>query len=122
MRVFVYPASMLRQLAFLLAVGLAAPAVLSAEPRSGIVVSAIDPSDANDKEEPERRKLADLYASFMDEADVDRAGLASLKDALAKIHGLNDKAGLPALFADLAKLWVRIPFSLDVSPDEHDAT
>jgi predicted metalloendopeptidase len=162
---------MLRQFAFLLAVGLAAPAAFSAEPRSGIDVSAIDPSvrpqqdfwqyangkwlattpippdragwdtfsevrektqaqlrsaiesiDANDKEHPERRKLADLYASFMDEAAVDRPGLASLKDALAKIHALNDKAGLPALFADLAKLWVRIPFSLDVSPDEHDAT
>ncbi len=171
MRMLVYPAAMLRQLALLLMVGLAAPFALAATPRSGIDVSAIDPSvrpqqdfwqyangkwlaatpipadragwdtfsevrektqaqlrsaieaiDANDKDHPERRKLADLYASFMDEADVDRAGLASLQEALAKIHGLNDKAQLPALFADLAKLWVRIPFTLDVSPDEHDAT
>jgi len=167
----VYPAAMLRQLALLLMVGVAAPAALAADPRSGIDVSAIDPSvrpqqdfwqyangkwlaatpipadragwdtfsevrektqaqlrsaiesiDTNDKDHPERRKLADLYTSFMDEADVDRAGLASLQDALAKIHGLNDKANLPALFAELAKLWVRIPFTLDISPDEHDAT
>ncbi|HEY7845733.1 MAG TPA: M13 family metallopeptidase, partial [Bradyrhizobium sp.] len=171
-----YSASKLRQLAFLLLIGLvligvAAPAVRAAEPRSGIDVSAIDPSvrpqqdfwqyangkwlaatpipadragwdtfsevrektqaqlraaieaiDPNDKDHPERRKLADLYASFMDEAGVDEAGLASLTEALAKIHGLNDKADLPALFAELAKLRVRIPLTLDVSPDEHDAT
>ena len=171
MRMLVYPAAMLRQLALLLMVGVAAPLALAAEPRSGIDVSAIDPSvrpqqdfwqyangkwlaatpipadragwdtfsevrektqaqlrsaieliDTNDKDHPERRKLADLYTSFMDEADVDRAGLASLQEALAKIHGLNDKANLPALFAELAKLWVRIPFTLDISPDEHDAT
>jgi predicted metalloendopeptidase len=84
--------------------------------------SAIESIDPDDKDHPERRKLADLYASFMDEAGVDKAGLASLREALAKIHGLNDKADLPALFAKLAKLWVRIPFALDISPDEHDAT
>jgi predicted metalloendopeptidase len=176
MRMLAYSASKLRQLAFLLLIGLvligvAAPAVRAAEPRSGIDVSAIDPSvrpqqdfwqyangkwlaatpipadragwdtfsevrektqaqlraaieaiDPNDKDHPERRKLADLYASFMDEAGVDEAGLASLTEALAKIHGLNDKADLPALFAELAKLRVRIPLTLDVSPDEHDAT
>jgi predicted metalloendopeptidase len=176
MRMLAYSAAKLRQLAFLLLIGLvligvAAPAVRAAEPRSGIDVSAIDPSvrpqqdfwqyangkwlaatpipadragwdtfsevrektqaqlraaieaiDPNDKDHPERRKLADLYASFMDEAGVDEAGLASLTEALAKIHGLNDKADLPALFAELAKLRVRIPLTLDVSPDEHDAT
>jgi predicted metalloendopeptidase len=171
MRMLVYPASMLRQFAFLLVIGLAAPVALAAEPGSGIDISAIDPSvrpqqdfwqyangkwlaatpipadragwdtfsevrektqaqlrsaiesiDPTDKDHPERRKLADLYTSFTDEAGVDRAGLDSLRQALAKIRGLNDKAGLPALFADLAKLWVRIPFVLDVSPDEHDAT
>jgi predicted metalloendopeptidase len=176
MRMLAYSAAKLRQLAFLLLIGLvligvAAPAVRAAEPRSGIDVSAIDPSvrpqqdfwqyangkwlaatpipadragwdtfsevrektqaqlraaieaiDPNDKDHPERGKLADLYASFMDEAGVDEAGLASLTEALAKIHGLNDKADLPALFAELAKLRVRIPLTLDVSPDEHDAT
>jgi predicted metalloendopeptidase len=176
MRMLAYSALKLRQLAFLLLIGLvligvAAPAVRAAEPRSGIDVSAIDPSvrpqqdfwqyangkwlaatpipadragwdtfsevrektqaqlraaieaiDPNDKDHPERGKLADLYASFMDEAGVDEAGLASLTEALAKIHGLNDKADLPALFAELAKLRVRIPLTLDVSPDEHDAT
>ncbi len=92
------------------------------EKTQGQLRSAIELIDPNDKDHPERRKLADLYASFMDEADVEKAGLASLQEVLAKIRALNDKARLPALFAELAKLWVRIPFALEVSPDEHDAT
>ena len=83
---------------------------------------AIESIDPDDKRHPERRKLADLYASFMDEAGVDKVGLASLQEPLAKIHQLTDKRDLPALFAELAKLRVRIPFTLDVSPDERDAT
>jgi hypothetical protein len=84
--------------------------------------SAIEAIDPNEKDHPERRKVSDLYASFMDEAGVEQAGLTSLREPLAKIHALRDKGDLPALFADLARLWVRIPFALDVSPDEHDAT
>ena len=168
----VYPAMiMLQKFAHLLIIGLLTPAALAAEPRSGIDISAIDPSvrpqqdfwrfangkwlaatpipadraawdtfsevrektqgqlrsviesiDPNDKDHPERRKLADFYASFMDEAGVDKTGLAALQPILAKIHALNDKAGLPALFAELERLWVRIPFALDISADEHDAT
>jgi predicted metalloendopeptidase len=92
------------------------------EKTQGQLRSAIESIDPNDRDHPERRKLADLYASFMDEPGVDKAGLSALQPALAKIHSLKDKAELPALFADLARLWVRIPFRLDISPDEHDAT
>ncbi len=81
-------------------------------------IESIDPSDPN----PARRRLADLYAAFMDEAGVEQAGLVALGEAIAKIRGLRDKGELPALFADLAGTWVRIPFSIDVSPDKRDAT
>jgi putative endopeptidase len=83
------------------------------------VIESVDPADAT---HPERRKLADLYASFMDEAGVEKAGLGGLHDALQRIHGLRDKADLPGLLADLSRLWVRIPWDLDIYPDEHDAT
>ena len=83
------------------------------------VIEGIDPKD---QAHPERRKLADLYGAFMDETGVENAGLTGLRDAMARIHGLRDKAGLPALFADLSRLWVRIPWELDIFPDEHDAT
>ena len=80
------------------------------------VIESVDPAD------PARRKLADLYAAFMDEAGVEKAGLAGLHDTLQRIHGLRDKTDLPGLFADLSRLWVRIPWDLEIYPDEHDAT
>ncbi|MGE5148903.1 MAG: M13 family metallopeptidase, partial [Rhodospirillaceae bacterium] len=66
----------------------------------------------------ERRKLADFYASFMDEKAVEAAGFAALKPELARIKALDDKAGLPALFAHLSPLQVRTPWILYVAPDE----
>jgi Peptidase family M13 len=77
------------------------------------VIEGIDPRSP-DGSEP--RKLADFYGSFMDEARVEAAGLEALRDELARIHGLNDKAALPALFAHLARLWVRTPWQLEIEP------
>jgi len=83
------------------------------------VIESIDPSSEAGSEP---RKLSDFYASFMDEARVEAAGLDGLRDQLGRIHGISDKAALPALFGDLARLGVRIPWNVDVFPDEHDAT
>jgi predicted metalloendopeptidase len=167
----VYPAAMLRKLILALAIGTACSGTPMAEPRSGIDLSAIDPSvrpqdnfwlfangkwlaatpipadraawntfqtvyettqrqlrdaiegiDPGSAEGSESRKLADFYGSFTDEARVETAGLDGLRDPLGRIHGLRDKAALPSLFGDLARLWVRTPFGVDVSPDERDAT
>jgi putative endopeptidase len=82
------------------------------------LIEGIDPQSTD----IERRKLADFYASFMDETQVEAAGLGGLKAEQDRIRGLADKAALPALFGRLARLWVRTPFYLDVDPDERDAT
>ena len=82
------------------------------------VIEAIDAKSANG----ERRKLADFYASFMDEATVEAAGLAGLKPELDRIRSVTDKATLPPLFAHLSFLWVRTPYFIEAGPDEHDAT
>ena len=71
------------------------------------VIEGIDP---NSPDGSEPRKLADLYGSFMDEPRVEAAGLDSLRDDLRRIHDLHDKAALPALFAYLSRLRVRIPW------------
>lgn len=81
------------------------------------LLEGIDPSA-----DGERRKLADFYASFMDEKTVEAAGLAALKPELARIKALDDKAGLPALFAHLNPLQVRTPWILYVAPDERAPT
>ena len=162
---------MLQKFILALAIGAGCAGVAMAEPRSGIDISAIDPSvrpqndfwqfangkwlaatsipadraawdtfsalretnqqqlreviEAIDPRSPdggEPRKLADLYGSFMDEARVEAAGLDGLRDELRRIHALSDKAALPELFAHLSRLWVRIPWGLDIAPDERDAT
>jgi putative endopeptidase len=167
---------MLRKFILVLAIGAALPGAAMfgtavAEPRSGIDLSAIDPTvrpqqdfwqfangkwlaatpipadrsgwdtftavrettqqqlrdliegiDPGSPEGSEPRKLADLYGSFMDEAAVEASGFDGLRDELRRIHDLSDKAELPALFAHLSRLRVRIPWELDIGPDEHDAT
>ncbi len=154
-----------------LAIGLACPTASMAEPRSGIDISAIDPTvrpqedfwqfangkwlaatpipadraawntfltvyettqqqlrdviegiDPGNPDGGEPRKLTDFYNSFMDEARVEAADLAGLRGWLGRIRALSDKAALPVLFGDLARLWVRIPWGVEVSPDERDAT
>jgi len=85
----------------------------------GIDRGGPDPQDSRDG--AERRKLADLYAAFMDESQVEAAGLGALRRELARIHRLRDKAALPALFAHLAPLGVRTPWELSISADRRDA-
>ena len=70
----------------------------------------------------ERRQLADFHASFMDEKTVEAAGLSALKPELERIHSLDDKTKLPALFAHLAPLMVRTPWQIWVMPDERAPT
>jgi putative endopeptidase len=82
------------------------------------VIEDIDPHELS----AERRKVADFYASFMDEASIESAGLARLGETIGSIHGVRDKAELPVLFAGLEHLGVRTPFELSIYPDEHDAT
>ena len=82
------------------------------------VIEAIDPASAAG----ERRKIADFYASFMDEVKVEAAGLAGLRPELDRIRAVTDKVALPPLFAHLSNLWVRTPYFIEVGPDEHDAT
>jgi putative endopeptidase len=64
------------------------------------VIEDIDPHELSEG----RRKVADFYASFMDEAGIESLGLARLRETMASIHGVRDKAELPVLFADLERL------------------
>jgi putative endopeptidase len=70
----------------------------------------------------ESRKIGDLYASFMDEAAVEAAGLDAVKNELARIDALKSKSELPALFAHLHRIGVSTPYGVGVSPDIRDTT
>jgi putative endopeptidase len=70
----------------------------------------------------EARKIGDLYASFMDEAGVQAAGLGALKGELARIDALKAKSELPALFAHLDRIGVSTPYGVGTQPDPRDST
>ena len=67
-------------------------------------------------------KLADLYASFMDEAALERLGLAPLAAELAAIDAVANVAQLAGAFARLDRIGVAVPFGLYVGQDDRDAT
>jgi putative endopeptidase len=69
-----------------------------------------------------RRKIADLYASFMDEPAVEAAGLSGLKPELAAIDAVKSKQELPALFAHLGRIGVTTPYASGVGPDAREST
>ncbi|MGZ8259444.1 MAG: M13 family metallopeptidase [Caldimonas sp.] len=68
------------------------------------------------------RRIADLYASFMDEAAVERAGLAPLAAELAAIDAIRSPAELARAMARLARIGVAVPVQLSVDQDARDAS
>jgi len=82
--------------------------------RPGAGPAAMPDSDA--------RKLRDLYASFMDEAQLDALGLAPLAEDLAAIDGMTAHSDIPALIARFNRSGVGAPYDLDIDPDPKDST
>ncbi|WP_202419619.1 M13 family metallopeptidase [Pseudoduganella guangdongensis] len=67
-------------------------------------------------------KIAALYASYMDEAKLEKNGIKPLAGELSKIRGLKDKKGLPTLIAHLNKSGVPAPYGVGVSQDARNST
>ncbi len=68
------------------------------------------------------RKLADLYASFMDEPRLERAGLAPLAPTFAAIAALKDARGIAALVARANRSGFGAPYDIGIRPDPKDST
>jgi len=77
---------------------------------------------AHDASDPDQQKLADLYASFMDEAALEPLGLKPLAQELARIDALKDKSQIPGLIAHLNRTGVSAPYTPQVHQDAKDAT
>jgi putative endopeptidase len=86
----------------------------------GLIDSAA--KNTRDPAGSEAHKIGDLYASFMDEAGVEAAGLGTLKGELARIDAVKSKSELPALFAHLNRIGVSTPYGVGVGPDVRDTT
>ncbi len=67
---------------------------------------------------PEAKKVADYYASFMDEAAIEAKGLEPIKADLDKIAAIKDQKGLVAAFANNARHLRKSPFFTLVVQDD----
>ena len=76
-----------------------------------LVEQAARSSDAS------QRKVADFYASFMDEAAVQKQGLRPLARELAAIEAIDSPARLCAAFGELGQLLITTPFTTSVLND-----
>ena len=94
----------------------AAPSAAAAGPVSG--AGAPDAASTS----ADARKLADLYASFMDEARLETLGLAPLRADFAAIDALASKRDIPALIARFNQTDVGAPYDIGIDPDPKDST
>ncbi|MBQ5962347.1 M13 family metallopeptidase [Massilia sp. ZL223] len=70
----------------------------------------------------EVQKIGDFYASYMDEARLEQLGIAPLNAELGKLAAIKDKAELPAVFAQLGRQGVNVPFVFYIHQDAKDST
>jgi len=70
----------------------------------------------------DEQKIADLYASYMNEAKLDQLGTKPLAGELARIAALKDKKGIPTLIAHLTRIGVPTPYAVRVSQDAREST
>jgi putative endopeptidase len=68
------------------------------------------------------QRIGDFYASFMDEARLERLGLEPLKEELERIDAVQDKRDLPALIAHFNRYGMGAPYAFGVHQDNKDST
>jgi putative endopeptidase len=85
----------------------------------GIVEGLLTTFDATD---PDQRKIADLYASFMDEAALERLGLKPLHAEFARIEAVRDRTEIASLIAHFNRIGITAPYTPQVHQDARDST
>jgi putative endopeptidase len=73
-------------------------------------------------ENADDRKIATLYASCMDEAGRERAGIAPLRPLLDRIDALSSRADLTPTAAELRAAGLHLPFDFSSEPDPKKST
>ena len=76
---------------------------------------------ASARSNADERRIGDLYESFLDEAAVERAGLAPLAGELAAIDALQSPRQLAAMMSRLGRLGAAMPLRMDVDQDARNA-
>jgi putative endopeptidase len=74
-----------------------------------------------DEHDPDQPKIANLYASFTDEAAVGRLGLKPLRGEFARIDAIRSKRSIPALIAHMNRIGVTAPYTPRIHQDAKDS-
>ena len=88
---------------------------IQGELRAIVEAAATAPKDAD------ARRIGVLYASFMDEAAVEKAGLAPLADELAAIDRLASPSQVAAGMGHLSTLAIGMPIDVEIGQDARKA-
>ena len=79
-------------------------------------------NDKTAKKGSETQKIGDMYASFMDEARLEKLGYKPLTGELQRIRALKDKKAVPAMMAHLQQIGVAVPYAIYVGQDQRQST
>jgi putative endopeptidase len=72
--------------------------------------------------DPDAQKIADLYASFMNEARLETLGLSPLKSTFAAIEAIATKEAVAAFIAQFNRTGMGAPLDFGVDPDPKEST
>ncbi len=93
--------------------------------RNWVILRDILESSAKQTKAPKGtiiQRIGDFYASGMDEAAIEKAGIAPLADALTRISAMNDPAGLAQMLAWLHSHGLNGGFTFFVAADDKDSS
>jgi putative endopeptidase len=83
------------------------------------IVDGLD--QAPDNQDPDAKKLADLYASYMNEDQIETFGMKPLLAEFAAIDGLKDVNAIPGLMAHMIQIGAGAPFNVQFSIDARNS-
>jgi len=93
---------------------------------AGAFVVLVDEAEAQVREiiegAPEGSKIGDLYASFMDTAAIDAAGVRPIEPLVAAVEGLRDVADLAAFLGEFERIGGHGLFGGYVNTDDKDSS
>jgi putative endopeptidase len=84
------------------------------------IVEDLDQAPGSD--DPDAKKLADFYASYMNEEQLEALGLKPLLPEFAAIDAMKDMNAIPAVMAHMIEIGAGAPFYLQVNPDARNSS
>ncbi|TFW17691.1 M13 family metallopeptidase [Duganella callida] len=87
--------------------------------RAIIEAAAADP---NKQPGSDAQRIGDFYASYMDEATLERLRLTPLQADFERVAALSDKAQIPALIAYFNRVGYTAPYNFGIHQDNKDST